>query len=82
MRVYALVVSNNGPKFKDSHGSDRNISQLKGRPDLAGNGARPRVSITRRGRLTTQGSSMPGLASQYSSILGRTVLDIFFLDLH
>jgi uncharacterized protein (TIGR03435 family) len=75
MPVYALVVSKNGPKFKDAHESDPNIPQLKGRADLAGNGARPRVSIIRRGRLTTQGSSMPGLASQLSSILGRTVLD-------
>jgi bla regulator protein blaR1 len=75
MSVYALVVSKNGPKFKDAHESDPNIPQLQGRPDLQGNGARPRVSIIRRGRLTTQGSSMPGFASQLSSVLGRTVLD-------
>jgi bla regulator protein blaR1 len=73
--VYALVVSKNGPKFRDAHESDPNIPQLKGHTDLAGNGARPRVTIIRRGRLTTQGSSMPGLADQLSSVLGRTVLD-------
>jgi uncharacterized protein (TIGR03435 family) len=55
--------------------SDPNIPQLQGRTDLPGNGALPRVSIIRRGRLTTQGTNMPALADQLSSVLGRTVLD-------
>jgi uncharacterized protein (TIGR03435 family) len=75
MPVYALLVSKNGPKFKDAHESDPNIPQLQGRADLPGNGARPRVTIIRRGRLATQGISMAGLVPQLSSVLGRTVLD-------
>ena len=75
MPGFALVVDKNGPKFKDAHESDPNIPQLQGRPDLPGGGARPRVTIIRRGRLTTQGSNMAGLAFQLSSVLGATVVD-------
>jgi uncharacterized protein (TIGR03435 family) len=75
MPVYALVVSKTGPKFKDAHESDPNIPQLQGRTDLPGNGARPRVTIIRRGRLTTQGINIPAFAFQLSRVLGRRVLD-------
>jgi uncharacterized protein (TIGR03435 family) len=75
MPVYALVVSKNGPKFKDANESDPNIPQLQGRTDMPANGPRPRVMIVRRGRLTTQGTNMTGLAFQLSNLLGRTVVD-------
>jgi bla regulator protein BlaR1 len=75
MPGYALVVAKNGPKFKDAHESDPNIPALNGRTDLPAVGGRLRVNIVRRGRLTTQGSEMAGLAGQLSNILGRTVLD-------
>ena len=74
MPGYALVIAKNGPKFKDAHESDPNIAELKGR-DLPAGGGRPAVTIIRRGRLTTQGSNMTGLAGQLSNILGRTVVD-------
>jgi bla regulator protein BlaR1 len=72
--VYALVVAKNGPKFKDAHESDPNIPELNGRSDIP-SGSRMQVNIIRRGRLTTQGSDMPTLASQLSRFLGRTVVD-------
>jgi bla regulator protein BlaR1 len=75
MPGYALVVNKNGPKFKAAGESDPNIPQLQGRPDLLAGGARPRVTIIRRGRLTTQGTNMAGLASQLSGILGGMVVD-------
>lgn len=75
MPVYALVVDKSGPKFKDAHESDPNIPELSGRTDLPAAGPRLRVSIIRRGRLTIQGADMPGLATQLSNIVGRTVVD-------
>lgn len=75
MPVYALVVAKNGPKFKDAQESDPDIPQLKGRTDLPGGGGRRRVNIIRRGRLTTQGANMPGLAAQLANVVGRTVVD-------
>jgi uncharacterized protein (TIGR03435 family) len=74
MPVYALVVAKNGPKFKAAHESDPNIVDLNGRPLPQGTG-RARITIIRRGRLTTQGTDMASLADSLANFLGRTVLD-------
>jgi bla regulator protein blaR1 len=75
MAGYALVVAKNGPKFQDAKETDPDIPALNGRTDLPAGNGRMRVFIVRRGRLTTQGSDMPGLAGQLSNILGRKVVD-------
>jgi bla regulator protein blaR1 len=75
MPVYALVVAKNGTKLKDVKETDPPLVDLKGRPDLPTVTGRPRISIVRRGRLTTQGSDMAMLTSQLSGFLGRNVLD-------
>src|SRR5262249_46460738 len=64
MPVYALTVAKNGPKFKDARETDPNIPELAKGPEMPAGSARPRISIVRRGLLTTQGSDMATVAFQ------------------
>ncbi len=75
MPVYALVLAKNGPKFKAAQESDPNIPELRGGPEPPAGSPRLRMSIVRRGRLTSQGADMAGLAAQLSNVLGRSVVD-------
>ncbi len=73
MRVYMLVASKDGPKFKESNESDPSII------DLAARGMplspRPPVAVIRRGLLHAQETTMTTVAGLLSEILGRMVVD-------